>query len=87
MNDDLEKRVAALEKKAHNHDKRMDSHAKRLRKVEGVLNAQRVANIQSDVASGLKSKDVAAKYGVHPMVVSAVAPRSIFAPGAGLRVQ
>jgi hypothetical protein len=87
MNDEIEKRLAALEQKAVNHEKRLDSHGQRLRRVEGRVNAQLVAHIQTDVASGMKSKDVAIKHGVKPLFVSYVAPRSQFAPGAKPVVQ
>lgn len=72
MTDD-QMRIDALEKAVR------DLSA-RLQHVEKCVDAQLMMNVQTDVSLGMKSKDVAAKWGVTPQFVTCVAPRKQFAP-------
>lgn len=72
MTDD-QKRIDALEKAVHDLSARVQH-------VEKCVDAQLIMNVQTDVSLGMKSKDVAAKWGVPPQFVTYVAPRKQFAP-------
>ncbi len=89
IQDHIDQRVDAVEKsfqtKLDDLENRMSAHIraesdKREARIKEVIDHQ----IQTDVSSGLKSKAVAAKNGVHPNYVSKVAPRAKFAPGNNL---
>ena len=73
MTTSTENRLQALEKQVAEQEKR-------LTKVEQDVSTMLIKNVQTDVASGMKSKDVAKKHSVPPMFVSSVAPRKQFAP-------
>ena len=52
----------------------------RVKQLETHVYAQLIKSVQTDVSVGMKSKDVAEKWGVLPQFVSCVAPRKQFAP-------
>lgn len=72
MTDD-QKRIDALEKD-------LRALTDRVQRLENRIDAQLMMNVQTDVSLGMKSKDVAAKWGVKPHFVTYVAPRKQFAP-------
>lgn len=87
MNEQEKAQLQMLVAEVESLKAKVASHANRLHTVEARVNGQLVNHIQTDVSSGMKSKDVAAKHSVSPLFVSHVAPRRQFAPGAKQQVQ
>ena len=75
---------ATLKTKVAEQDTLIAQHEKRITHVEKEVTSALIKSVQTDVAAGMKSKDVAEKHNVPAMFVSNVAPRKQYAPSTKL---
>lgn len=72
---ELQKKQSNTEQRLSNMEQKQEEAAKKINGLQQSLDEIRDSAIRGEVASGQKSKDVAAKFGLTPSRVAQIAPR------------